>query len=196
MKRLFDIVVGAILLVLLSPVFLIVAIAIVADSGLPVFFRQERVGRNSASFRVWKFRTMVVGAERMGAGLEIESNDARITRVGDFLRRTSLDELPQLINVVGGSMSLVGPRPTVRSQVDQYTEFQMKRLEVRPGITGWAQVNGRNTLPWSKRIELDVWYVDNRSMRLDIAILWRTVGVLLKPDDVYGEEGGTKGLDS
>ena len=196
MKRGFDIMVGGLLLVLLSPVLLIAALAIIIDSGLPVFFRQERVGRNSVSFRVWKFRTMVVGAERMGAGLEIEANDSRITRVGEFLRRTSLDELPQLINVVGGSMSLVGPRPTVRSQVDEYTPFQTRRLEVRPGITGWAQVNGRNSLPWSRRIELDVWYVDNRSMRLDIAILWRTIGVLVSSDDVYGDEGGTKGLDT
>jgi lipopolysaccharide/colanic/teichoic acid biosynthesis glycosyltransferase len=195
-KRLFDIVGALLLLLVFSPVLLAVGIAIVIDSGLPVFFRQERVGLRGRSFRLWKFRTMVVGAERMGAGLEIEANDSRITGVGEFLRKTSLDELPQLFNVVGGSMSLVGPRPTVRSQVDEYTPFQVRRLEVRPGITGWAQVNGRNTLPWSKRIELDVWYVDHRSMRLDIAILWRTIGVWLRPDDVYGDEGGTRGLDS
>ena len=196
MKRTFDLLGSLVLLVLLSPVFLFVAIAIVVESGRTVFFRQERVGRGGEAFLVWKFRTMVLGAQSMGAGLEIEKDDARITSVGRWVRATSLDELPQLLNVVTGEMSIVGPRPTVRSQAERYDDFQRRRLEVRPGITGWAQVNGRNAVPWDERIELDVWYVDHRSLRLDMVILWRTIGVLLSGEGVYAEGGGTKDLRS
>jgi lipopolysaccharide/colanic/teichoic acid biosynthesis glycosyltransferase len=152
------------------------------------------VGRDGESFEVLKLRTMVVDAERQGAGFAVTSGDARITRVGDLLRRTSLDELPQLWNVLRGDMSLVGPRPTLRYQVEQYTERQRRRLEVRPGLTGWAQVNGRTSLPWSERIELDVWYVEHRSLALDLQILARTVGVLLRREGVYkGVTGGWDG---
>jgi len=134
---------------------------------------------------------MVSGAERIGAGIAVDAGDARITRVGALLRRVSLDELPNLVNVLRGEMAIVGPRPTIQAQVDQYTERQRRRLEVRPGITGWAQVNGRASLPWPERIELDVWYVDHRTWRLDVAILVRTAQLLVSGRGLYrGKEGG------
>jgi lipopolysaccharide/colanic/teichoic acid biosynthesis glycosyltransferase len=139
-----------------------------------VLYRQVRVGKGGEDFGLLKLRTMVVGAERKGAGCAVDAGDSRITRVGRVLRRTSIDELPQLWNVVRGEMSLIGPRPTLRYQVDTYTQRQRKRLDVRPGLTGWAQVNGRATLPWAERIELDVWYVENRSPLLDLKILLKT----------------------
>jgi lipopolysaccharide/colanic/teichoic acid biosynthesis glycosyltransferase len=138
------------------------------------------VGRNGEDFEMLKLRTMVEGAEQMGAGPAVDAGDSRITRVGGFLRRTSIDELPQLWNVLRGDMSIVGPRPTFRYQVEQYDEHQLRRLEVRPGLTGWAQVNGRAALSWPERIELDIWYVDNRSPRVDLAILLRTPLVLFR----------------
>ena len=143
------------------------------DRG-PVLYRQTRVGRDGVDFELLKLRTMVVGAETKGAGFAVDRGDSRITRAGRVLRKLSLDELPQLWNVVRGDMSLIGPRPTLRYQVDQYTPHQLRRLEVKPGITGWAQIHGRATLPWAERIELDVWYVDHRSPRLDLLILART----------------------
>ena len=139
-----------------------------------MLFRQTRVGRDGTDFELLKLRTMVVGAERKGAGYAVDAGDSRITRVGRILRKTSVDELPQLWNVVRGDMSLIGPRPTLRYQVERYTERQRKRLDVRPGLTGWAQIHGRATLPWDERIELDVWYVENRSPRVDLKILLRT----------------------
>jgi lipopolysaccharide/colanic/teichoic acid biosynthesis glycosyltransferase len=143
---------------------------------------------------VFKFRTMCEGAEHKGLGLAVAVNDDRITRVGHILRNTSLDELPQLINVLGGEMSLVGPRPTLPSQVERYTEFQRRRLLVRPGLTGWAQINGRNNLSWEARIKLDVWYVEHRSMWLDMWIALRTFRVVLLREGLYGEDGVTKDL--
>jgi lipopolysaccharide/colanic/teichoic acid biosynthesis glycosyltransferase len=157
-----------------SPLLAASALAIKLEDGGPFLYRQTRVGRNGVDFELLKLRTMVVGAEKQGAGFAVDRGDSRITRVGRILRRTSLDELPQLWNVLRGEMSLIGPRPTLRYQVDTYTDRQRRRLEVRPGLTGWAQVNGRATLPWEERIELDVWYVDHRSPRVDLKILLRT----------------------
>jgi len=139
-----------------------------------VLFRQTRVGKDGEDFELLKLRSMVVDAERQGAGFAVDRGDARITRVGRVIRRTSIDELPQLWNVVRGDMSVIGPRPTLRYQVERYTERQLRRLEVRPGLTGWAQIHGRATLPWAERIELDVWYVEHRSPRVDLKILLRT----------------------
>jgi len=139
-----------------------------------VLFRQTRVGKDGVDFELLKLRSMVVDAERQGAGFAVDRGDARITRVGRVIRRTSIDELPQLWNVVRGDMSVIGPRPTLRYQVERYTERQLRRLEVRPGLTGWAQIHGRATLPWAERIELDVWYVEHRSPRVDLKILLRT----------------------
>jgi exopolysaccharide biosynthesis polyprenyl glycosylphosphotransferase len=193
-KRALDVAGATAGLVVAAPVLGAAALLIKREDGGPVLYRQERVGRDGESFRVLKLRTMVVDAERQGAGYAVDDRDPRITRVGDVLRRTSLDELPQLWNVLRGDMSLVGPRPTLRYQVEQYTDRQRRRLEVRPGLTGWAQVNGRTSLPWSERIELDVWYVEHRSLLLDLRILARTVGVLVRREGVYkGETGGWDG---
>jgi len=157
-----------------------------------VLYRQLRVGRDGAEFELLKLRTMVVGAEHLGAGYAVDKGDPRITRVGRVLRRLSLDELPQLWNVVRGDMSVVGPRPTLRYQVERYTERQRRRLEVKPGITGWAQVNGRAALPWADRIELDVWYVEHRSPLLDLKILARTP-LALFGGTYKGATGGWQG---
>jgi len=152
------------------------------------------VGRGGAQFEMLKLRTMVDGAEHTGAGLKVNENDSRITRVGALLRRTSLDELPNLVNVLRGEMAIVGPRPTLQAQVDTYDNHQRRRLAVKPGITGWAQVNGRASLPWDERIELDVWYVENRSLALDAKILWRTLAVVAGGGGLYkGESGGWQG---
>jgi len=173
-NRALDVAGASLGLVLASPFLAAAAIAIKVDDGGPVFYRQERVGRDGCAFELVKLRTMVVGAERQGAGWAVDHGDPRITRVGSVLRRISLDEVPQLWNVVRGQMSLIGPRPTLAYQVEQYTPHQRRRLDVRPGITGWAQVQGRASLPWEERIELDVWYVDHRSPLLDLKILART----------------------
>ena len=165
------------------------AVAIKLEDGGPVLYRQRRVGLDGRDFDLLKLRTMVVGAEHQGAGLAVNRGDARITRVGRLLRRLSLDELPQLWNVVRGEMSLIGPRPTLRYQVEKYSERQRRRLDVKPGITGWAQVNGRASLPWDDRIELDVWYVENRSPWLDLRILARTPLALLG-GTYKGQTGG------
>ena len=184
-------VLAALALALAAPVLALAAVAIRLESlGSPIF-RQRRVGKDGVPFELLKLRTMVAGAERIGAGIAVDADDVRITRVGAILRRFSLDELPNLVNVLRGEMAIVGPRPTIQAQVDQYTERQRRRLEVRPGITGWAQVNGRASLPWSERIELDVWYVERRSLRLDLAILARTVRLLLSGHGLYrGDTGG------
>ena len=165
------------------------ALAIRLEDGGPVFYRQKRVGQHGCDFELLKLRTMVVGAETQGAGFAVNEGDSRITRVGRVLRKLSLDELPQLVNVVRGDMSLVGPRPTLRYQVERYNERQRRRLEVKPGITGWAQVHGRAALPWDERIELDVWYVENRSPWLDLKILARTPRALFS-GTYKGETGG------
>ena len=191
MNRALDVLVAGAALLLTSPLLLAAAIAIKLDTRGPVFYRHQRVGMGGAPFELWKLRTMVVGAEHIGAGLYIEDRDPRITRAGRALRRLSLDELPNLFNVLQGDMAIVGPRPTVQVQVDRYTPHQRRRLEVRPGITGWAQVNGRASLPWHERIELDVWYVDNRSLLLDLRILARTARMLVTGHGLYkGERGG------
>jgi lipopolysaccharide/colanic/teichoic acid biosynthesis glycosyltransferase len=190
-KRAFDIVIAEVALVVTSPLILAAALAIRLESkGSPVY-RQLRIGKDGEPFEMVKLRTMVSGAETIGAGMAVNRGDPRITRVGAFLRRFSLDELPNLVNVIRGEMSIVGPRPTIKAQVDQYTERQLRRLEVKPGITGWAQVNGRAALPWDERIELDVWYVDNQSLLLDFKILLRTVRMLVHGEGLYkGEKGG------
>lgn len=166
-----------------SPLLLSIAAAIKLEDGGPVFFRQERIGKDGRPFQIYKFRTMVVNADEL---LEKDGTVKvdRITKVGKLLRFTSLDELPQLFNILGGEMSIVGPRPVLRGHLDRYTEEQRRRLEVRPGITGLAQVNGRNTLPWSRRIEYDVEYVDRFSLVLDLEILFRTIKVVLLREGV------------
>jgi lipopolysaccharide/colanic/teichoic acid biosynthesis glycosyltransferase len=174
-----------------APVLAAAALAIKLEDRGPVLYRQRRVGLNGEEFELLKLRTMVVGAEGQGAGFAVNRGDARITRVGRLLRRLSLDELPQLWNVVRGEMSMVGPRPTLRYQVEQYTDRQRRRLEVRPGLTGWAQIHGRAALPWEERIELDVWYVENRSPALDLRILLRTP-LALAGGTYKGETGGWK----
>ena len=190
-RRAFDVAVAAGVLVLASPLLALAVIAIRLESRGGAIYRQRRVGLDGREFDVLKLRTMVAGAEGLGAGLAVDAGDPRITRVGAFLRRTSLDELPNLWNVVRGEMSLIGPRPTVPSQVALYDERQRGRLAVKPGITGWAQVNGRASLPWSERIELDLHYVAHRSLLLDARILARTVRVLLGGGGLYrGETGG------
>ena len=187
-SRALDVVLAAGLLAVASPLLAVAAIAIRLESRGPVFYRQLRVGRDGDPFELWKLRTMVPGAESMGAGIYVIDGDPRITRVGRLLRRFSLDELPNLVNVLRGEMAIVGPRPTVQEQVDRYTERQRRRLEVKPGITGWAQVNGRTSLPWPERIELDVWYVEHRSLRLDLRILARTARLLATGHGLYSED--------
>jgi lipopolysaccharide/colanic/teichoic acid biosynthesis glycosyltransferase len=193
-RRGIDIVVSSVALALAAPVLALAALAIRLESPGPVFYRQARSGLHGHQFDVLKLRTMVTGAEHIGAGLAINEGDPRITRVGAFLRRTSLDELPNLLNVLRGQMSLIGPRPTLPVQVAQYTERQRGRLAVKPGITGWAQVNGRASLPWAQRIELDLYYIEHRSLALDLRILWRTVAMVLGGSGLYkGAAGGWEG---
>jgi lipopolysaccharide/colanic/teichoic acid biosynthesis glycosyltransferase len=188
-NRAADIAVAGAALVLASPLIALAALAVKLEDGGPVLFRQTRVGKDGSDFELLKLRTMVVGAETMGAGLAVNRGDARITRSGSLLRKLSLDELPQLWNVVRGEMSVIGPRPTLRYQVEQYDERQRHRLDVKPGITGWAQINGRAELPWAERIELDVWYVEHRSPLLDLRILARTPLALFR-GTYKGETGG------
>ena len=191
MKRAIDVLLAGAGLVLGAPVLLAAMAAIRLETPGHPIYRQRRVGRDGRPFDLYKLRTMVHGAEHVGAGLAVAEGDARITRAGAFLRRTSLDELPNLVNVLRGEMSIVGPRPTIPVQVEHYTERQRGRLRVRPGITGWAQVNGRASLPWSERIELDLWYVEHQSLRLDLAILARTARMVLTGQGLYkGETGG------
>ncbi len=194
LRRAVDIVVSSLALLALSPILLAAAIAIRLESPGPVIFRQRRSGLHGQEFEALKLRTMVQGAEGIGAGLAVNAGDARVTRVGALLRRTSLDELPNLVNVLRGEMSLIGPRPTLPAQVAQYDERQRGRLAVKPGITGWAQVNGRASLPWPQRIELDLYYIEHRSLALDLRILARTVAMVLGGSGLYkGETGGWQG---
>jgi lipopolysaccharide/colanic/teichoic acid biosynthesis glycosyltransferase len=190
-KRALDVAIAGTSLFVSSPFLALAAIAIRLESRGHPIYRQRRVGRDGRAFEVYKLRTMVTGAERMGSGLAVDEGDDRITRVGAFLRRTSLDELPNLINVLRGEMAIVGPRPTVQVQVDRYTERQRGRLAVRPGITGWAQVQGRASLPWPERIELDLWYIEHESLVLDLRVLWLTARMVLTGHGLYrGETGG------
>jgi lipopolysaccharide/colanic/teichoic acid biosynthesis glycosyltransferase len=193
-RRALDVAVSAAVLALSAPLLALAILAIRLETRGPVIYRQRRIGLDGDPFDVLKLRTMVDGAEHIGAGLAVNENDPRITRVGALLRRSSLDELPNLVNVLRGEMSLIGPRPTLPVQVEQYSERQRRRLELRPGITGWAQVNGRASLPWSQRIELDLYYIENRSLALDARIVWRTLAMILAGGDLYkGEHGGWEG---
>jgi lipopolysaccharide/colanic/teichoic acid biosynthesis glycosyltransferase len=191
MNRAADLAVAGGALLVASPLLGLAALAAKLEDGGPVLYRQTRVGKDGVDFELLKLRTMVVGAEAMGAGLAVNRGDPRITRTGRVLRKLSLDELPQLWNVVRGEMSVIGPRPTLRYQVEQYDDRQRRRLDVKPGITGWAQVNGRAALPWAERIELDVWYVEHRSPRVDLQILARTPFALFR-GTYKGETGGWK----
>jgi lipopolysaccharide/colanic/teichoic acid biosynthesis glycosyltransferase len=178
--------IASIALVLTSPVLLVAALAIKLDSRGPAIYRSRRVGRGGAEFELLKLRTMHPGNEPVGVGTPVLGRDPRVTRAGHLLRRLSLDELPNLVNVLRGEMAVVGPRPTLAAQVERYTPHQRRRLDVRPGLTGWAQVNGRAGIPWEERIELDVWYTDHRSLALDLRILARTVRLLLTGHGLYG----------
>jgi lipopolysaccharide/colanic/teichoic acid biosynthesis glycosyltransferase len=190
-SRVIDLVLGGLGSVITAPLVAALAVAIRLESPGHPIYTQTRVGRDGALFQIYKLRTMVRGAEFTGAGLAIQEGDERITRIGAFLRRYSLDELPNLWNVLLGEMSIVGPRPTLAVQVEQYTERQRGRLAVKPGMTGWAQVNGRASLPWPERIELDLWYVEHRSLWLDLRILARTVRMIYRGEGIYkGETGG------
>jgi lipopolysaccharide/colanic/teichoic acid biosynthesis glycosyltransferase len=191
LRRLFDVLVSATVLALTSPIVALAILAIRLESKGHPIYRQHRVGKDGAPFDVLKLRTMVSGAEKMGAGLAVDDGDSRITRVGALLRRTSIDELPNLVNVLKGEMSIIGPRPTVPVQVAQYTDRQRGRLALKPGITGWAQVNGRASLPWPQRIELDLFYVEHATTLLDLKILWLTARMLVTGHGLYkGETGG------
>ena len=191
MNRVADVAIAGGALLVASPLLALAALAVKLEDGGPVLYRQTRVGRDGTDFELLKLRTMVVGAETMGAGLAVNRGDTRITRAGRLLRKLSLDELPQLWNVVRGEMSVIGPRPTLRYQVEQYTPRQRRRLEVKPGITGWAQIHGRASLPWAERIELDLWYVEHRSPLVDLRILLRTPRALLG-GTYKGKTGGWK----
>ena len=190
-QRALDLLIAAPAALLTAPAVALLALAIRLESPGHPLYTQTRVGMDGELFEIYKLRTMVRGAEFTGAGLAIQAGDDRITRVGALLRRYSLDELPNLWNVVHGEMSIVGPRPTVAAQVEQYTERQRGRLTVKPGMTGWAQVNGRASLPWPERIELDLWYVEHRSLWLDVRILARTVRMVFSGEGIYkGASGG------
>lgn len=191
MNRALDIAAAALGLAVTSPLLAVSALAIKLEDGGPILFRQTRVGRDGIDFELLKLRTMVVGAEGKGAGYAVDAGDSRITRIGRVLRKTSVDELPQLWNILRGKMSVIGPRPTLRYQVEKYSPRQHKRLDVRPGLTGWAQIHGRATLPWADRIELDVWYVEHRSALVDLKILLRTP-LALFGGTYPGEHGGWK----
>lgn len=191
-KRIIDFLFSLIILLILLPLFLVVAILIKLDSKGPVIFKQSRLGKDGNVFKVWKFRTMIDNAEKMGTGLTTAQNDPRITRVGKILRKTSIDELPQLINVLKGDMSFIGPRPAPVHHLKQYNENERQRLKVLPGITGWAQVNGRNILTWPERIEKDIWYVNNISFLLDLKIAFKTIKVVLFSEGVYSGRNDAK----
>jgi lipopolysaccharide/colanic/teichoic acid biosynthesis glycosyltransferase len=193
-KRALDLVVATAMLVAAAPVLAVSALIVRLESPGHPIYRQRRVGRHGHQFEVYKLRTMVSGAEHMGLGMAVDEGDDRITRTGALLRRTSIDELPNLINVIRGEMSLVGPRPTIQVQVDQYTDRQRRRLLAKPGLTGWAQVNGRASLPWAQRIELDLDYLEQASLRLDLQILVLSARMVITGHGLYrGETGGWRG---
>jgi lipopolysaccharide/colanic/teichoic acid biosynthesis glycosyltransferase len=190
-KRLLDTVGAAAMLVVAAPVLAAAIVAIRLESPGHPIYRQRRVGRDGKPFELYKLRTMVAGAEHIGLGLAVDAGDERITRTGQWLRRFSIDELPNLLNVLRGEMSLVGPRPTIQVQVERYTERQRRRLLALPGITGWAQINGRASLPWAERIELDLWYIEHASLRLDLRILFVSARMALTGHGLYrGPSGG------
>jgi lipopolysaccharide/colanic/teichoic acid biosynthesis glycosyltransferase len=194
LRRAFDVAVAAAALTLTSPILALSILAIRLETPGHPIYRQRRIGQDGRPFDVLKLRTMVAGAESMGSGLAVNEGDPRITRVGAILRRFSIDELPNLVNVLRGDMAVIGPRPTLPVQVAQYTDRQRGRLQLKPGITGWAQVNGRTSLPWSERIELDLWYIEHRSLRLDLKILVRTAAIVFGGEGLYkGDTGGWRG---
>ncbi|MDA2936710.1 sugar transferase [Acidobacteria bacterium AH-259-A15] len=195
LKRAFDIVVSFFALIVLSPLIGLIAVAIKLDAGGPILFVQDRAGKEGKTFLCYKFSTMIVGARYKGLGLEVAKGDFRITRVGHFLRHWTLDEIPQLFNVLKGNMSIVGPRPTVPSQVVRYTPQQRRRLEVKPGLAGWAWIHGRNSIPWHKRIELDIWYVDHWSFWLDLQILLKASLMLFRREGLYDADGVVRDLE-
>jgi undecaprenyl phosphate N,N'-diacetylbacillosamine 1-phosphate transferase len=188
MKYLLDRVFSCILLIVLCPLFILISVLIKLDSKGPVIFIQQRVGKNQKLFNIYKFRTMIPDAINIGNGVYTEENDPRITRIGSFLRKTSLDELPQLLNIFWGDMSFIGPRPTLEYQVKQYSDFQKKRLIMKPGVTGLAQISGRNSISWPERIKYDVQYVENWSLGLDLKIFLKTFSVIFKREGLYGEK--------
>jgi lipopolysaccharide/colanic/teichoic acid biosynthesis glycosyltransferase len=189
LKRIIDVVISGIGLIILFPIFGIIGILIKLDSKGPIFFIQERAGKDGKIFKAYKLRTMVENAEKIGLGYEVVKDDGRITRVGKHLR-WGIDELPQLINVFKSEMSMVGPRPALRHQIAKYSKEEMRRLEVKPGITGWALVNGRNALSWSERIKLDIWYIDHWSIWLDLKILFKTFWIVVfTREGMYGKNG-------
>lgn len=194
-KSILDYFFSLLVLFIFSPIFLLIAIMIKLDSKGPILFKQERVGENGKVFYIFKFRTMIDNAVNGGLDFRITENDSRITDVGNFLRKWSLDELPQLINIIKGEMSFIGPRPTLQYQVEQYNEFQRKRLLMKPGITGWAQVNGRNSLTWEERINFDVLYVECYTLRFDLEILIKTIGVTFLRKGIYGKSGENDDFD-
>lgn len=187
-KRFFDIILSLLGLIILSPILLITAIAIKAESKGPVIFKQERIGKNGKVFKIYKFRSMVVGAEKMGTGVYSKKGDSRVTKVGKFIRMTSIDELPQLVNIIKGEMSIIGPRPVLTYhpwKYEEYTEEQLKRFDVRPGITGWAQIHGRKQVEWEKRIKFDVEYVEKVNFIMDLKIFLITIyKVIFMKDNV------------
>jgi lipopolysaccharide/colanic/teichoic acid biosynthesis glycosyltransferase len=193
-KRWLDLAISTVALVPVGPLLAIAMAAIRLETPGHPIYRQRRTGWQGHEFEVIKLRTMVSGAEQIGAKLAVDEGDTRITRVGALLRRTSIDELPNLVNILRGEMSLVGPRPTLPVQVAQYTERQRRRLEARPGLTGWAQVNGRASLPWPERIELDIWYLEHATLRLDLRILLLSARMAITGHGLYrGETGGWRG---
>lgn len=195
LKRTFDVFVSFGVLTFLSPFLVLIALAIKLNDGGPVLYVQDRVGKDGKIFGCYKFRTMVVGAGNIGLGLEVAKDDSRITRVGHFLRHWTIDEIPQLFNVLKGDMSIIGPRPTVPSQVACYTSRQRRRLEVKPGMAGWAWIHGRNSIPWQQRIELDIWYVDHLSLRLDFHILFKAFFMLFRREGLYDADGVVHDLE-
>ena len=193
-KRWLDLTLAGLAAIPAAPILAAAMAAIRLESPGHPIYRQRRVGQDGHVFDVIKLRTMVSGAEQMGAKLAVDEGDTRITKVGAVLRRTSIDELPNLLNILRGEMSIVGPRPTLKVQVDQYTERQMRRLEARPGLTGWAQVNGRASLPWPERIELDIWYLEHATLRLDLRIIALSARMAVTGHGLYrGETGGWRG---
>ena len=191
-KKIIDFIIALIGLISLAPIFLVLAVLIKLDSKGPVFFRQERIGKNGKIFKIWKFRTMIKGAQNLGLGYEVAKNDSRITKVGKFLRRFGIDELPQLISVISGRMSLVGPRTALPHQIKKYSEFEKRRFQVKPGITSLVHIKGWNTFSWKERIKLDIWYIENWSLLLDLKILLKTPFIVLLGRGQYGKKGVVK----